>query len=65
MGPTHVILAFRTKIYNKPKTQQNVILAFQTKTHIGLGMQPCNISIPKLKHTLNLGPKLAILAFQN
>jgi hypothetical protein len=40
------------------------ILAFQTKTHIGHGTQPCNTCIPKSKHILNMGPNLTILAFQ-
>ncbi len=29
-----------------------------------MGPNPCNTCIPKLKHTLNMGPNLAILAFQ-
>jgi hypothetical protein len=56
MGPNLGILTVQIKTHTGLGTQQNVILTFQTKTHTRPGTQPCNTYIPKLKHTLDMGP---------
>jgi hypothetical protein len=56
IGPNLTILTFQTKTHIRLGTQQNAILIFQTKTHTKHRTQPCNIYIPKLKHTVDMGP---------
>jgi hypothetical protein len=47
---------FQIKTHIGPKTEPNAILTFQTKTNIGPKTQHYNTYIPKLKHTMDMGP---------
>ncbi len=62
MGPNLAIFPFQIKTHTGPKMQPNAILTFQTKTRIGPKTQHCNTYIPKLKHTLDMGP-ISIIIF--
>jgi hypothetical protein len=64
MGPNLAILTFQTKRHTRLGTQQNAILTFQTKTHTKHRTQPCNIYIPKVKHTVDMGPISIIPIFR-
>jgi hypothetical protein len=64
MGPNLAILTFQTKTHTRPGTQQNAMLTFQTKTHTKPKTQPCITYIPKLKHTLDMGPITIIPIFK-
>jgi len=64
MGPNLAILTFQTKTHTRLGTQQNAMLTFQTKTHTKPKTQPCITYIPKLKHTLDMGPITIIPIFR-
>jgi len=64
MGPNLAILTFQTKTHTRLGTQQNAMLTFQTKTHTKPKTQLCNTYIPKLKHTLDMGPTIIIPIFK-